>query len=109
MILQSISILLFLTQIKYNKHLDKIITFIGPLTFGVYIIHEHTLIRALFIKNLFNKDSSNLPLYSVINLILLRALKIFTISAFIDYLRHILFTLLRIRKICIFIEKIIFK
>ena len=109
MILQSISVLLFLTQIKYNKYLGKIITFIGPLTFGVYLIHEQPLIRAFIIRNLFAKNSNNLPLHSVVKLILLKALKIFTISACIDYLRHILFTILRIRKLCIFIEKIIFK
>ena len=108
-ILQSISVLLFLTQIKYNKFLGKIISFIGPLTFGVYLIHEHSLIRVFFIRNLFAKDSYNLHLHSIIKLILLRALKIFAICACIDYLRHILFTFLRIRKICIFIEKIIFK
>ena len=109
MILQSISVLLFLTQIKYNKYLAKIITFIGPLTFGIYLIHEHPLIRASIIRNLFTKDPINLPLLSVFKLILLRALKIFTISASIDYMRHILFTLLRIRKLCIFIEEIIFR
>ena len=109
MILQSISVLLFLTQIKYNKYLAKIITFIGPLTFGVYLIHEHNLIRAFIIRSLFAKDPNNLPLCSVVKLILLRGLKIFTISACIDYLRHILFTVLRIRKLCIFIEKIIFR
>ena len=109
MILQSISVLLFLTQIKYNKYLAKMITFIGPLTFGVYLIHEHTLIRAHIIRNLFAKDSQNLPCHYVVKLVLLRGLKIFAISACIDYLRHILFTLLRIRKLCIFIEKIIFK
>ena len=108
-ILQSISVLLFLTQIKYNKYLAKIITFIGPLTFGVYLIHDNKFIRAFIIKNLFTKDSNNLPLHSVIKLILLRSLKIFTISSCIDYMRYILFTLLKIRKICIFIEKIIFK
>lgn len=109
MILQSISVLLFLTQIKYNKFLGKIITFIGPLTFGIYLIHEHTLIRAFIIRNLFTKDSNNLSLISVVKLILLRALKIFTISAYIDYLRHILFIILRMRKFCNFIEKIIFR
>ena len=108
-ILQSISVLLFLIQIKYNKYLAKIISFIGPLTFGIYLIHEHKLIRSLFIRTLFAKDSNNLPLHSVIKLILLRAIKIFIISVSIDYLRHILFILLRIRKICIFIERIIFK
>ena len=109
MILQSISVLLFFTQIKYNKYLAKIIIFIGPLTFGVYLIHEHPLIRSHIIRNLFSKDSNNLSLNSVVKLILLRDLKILTISACIDYLRHLLFTLLRIRKICIFIEKIYFK
>ena len=105
MILQSISILLFLTQIKYNNYLAKIITFIGPLTFGVYLIHEHKLVRAFIIGNLFTKDSNNLPLHYIIKLILLRSLKIFAISACIDYLRYILFNLLRIRKIIIFLLK----
>ena len=61
MILQSISVLLFLTQIKYNKYLVKIITFIGPLTFGVYLMHDHILIRTFIIRNLFKKDPSNMP------------------------------------------------
>ncbi len=109
MIIQSISFLLFLTQIKFNnKYLTKIITFIGPLTFGIYLIHEHNFIRSFIIRNLFTKDSNNLPLHSVIKLILLRSLKIFTICTCIDYLRHILFVLLRIRKICTIIGKIIF-
>ena len=109
MILQSISVLLFFTQIKYNKYLAKIITFIGPLTFGVYLIHDNNLIRVFIIKNLFSKDPNNLPLHSVLKLILLRPLKIFAITACIDYLRHILFILLRIRKLCIFIIYNIFK
>ena len=109
MILQAISVLLFFTQIKYNKYLVKIINFIGPLTFGVYLIHEHTLINKFFIKNIFERDSNNLPLHSVIKFILLRALKVFSISICIDYVRYILFTFLRIRKICFFIEKVIFK
>ena len=109
MILQSISVLSFLTQIKYNKYLAKIITFVGPLTFGVYLIHDNPLIRTRIIRYLFSKDSKNLPLHTVIKLILLRALKILSMCTCIDYLRHLLFTLLRIRKICIFIEKLIYK
>ena len=109
MILQSISVLLFLTQIKYNKYLAKIITFIGPLTFGVYLIHEHILIRKFIVSKLFARDSNNLPLHLIVMLVLLRSLKIFAICACIDYVRNILFTFLTIRKICIFIEKIIFK
>ena len=109
MILQSICVLLLFTQIKYNQYLAKIITFIGPLTFGVYLIHDKPIIRDFVIKNLFKKDPYNLTLRIVIKLVLLRGLKIYGICVFIDYLRHILFTVLRIRKICILIEKIIFK
>jgi surface polysaccharide O-acyltransferase-like enzyme len=109
MISQSICVLLLFTQIKYNQYLGKIITFIGPLTFGVYLIHENPIIRNFIIKNLFKKDPYNLTLRIVIKLVLLRGLKIYGICVFIDYLRHILFTVLRIRKICILIEKIIFK
>jgi surface polysaccharide O-acyltransferase-like enzyme len=109
MILQSICVLLLFTQIKYNQYLAKIITFIGPLTFGVYLIHENQLIKEIIMKNIFKKEPYNLTLRIVIKLVLLKGLKLFGICAFIDYLRHISFTVLRIRKICIFIEKIMFK
>jgi len=109
MILQSICVLLLFTEIKYNKYLSKIITFIGPLTYGIYLIHDNVLIRENIIKHLFKNDPYNLPLIKVIKLVLLRGLKVFGICAFIDYLRHIAFTFLRIRTLCIFVEKIIFK
>ena len=109
MILQSICVLLLFTQIKYNKYLGKIITFIGPLTFGIYLIHDKPLVRDNIVKHLFIKDAYNLSLNIVIKLVFLRAVKIFGICVLIDYLRHIIFTALRIRTICILIEKIIFK
>ena len=61
------------------------------------------------IKHLFKNDPYNLPLLKVIKLVLLRGLKVFGICAFIDYLRHIAFTILRIRTLCTFVEKILFK
>ena len=109
MILQSLSIMLFLTIINYNKYISKIITFIGPLTFGIFLIHENEMLRKIIITNIFESYSVQLPFNSVIQIILLRALKIFGICLIIDYLRNILFRILQIRKILIFIEKLIFK
>ena len=103
MLTQSFSIILFLMQLKYNKYIAKIISFIGPLTFGVYLIHEHPLIRAYIIRALFNKDPINLPLKAVIKLIVFRTFIIFIICIIIDYFRNLLFRLLRIRKFCIFV------
>ena len=109
MILQTISITLFLSQLKYNKFLGKIITFLGPLTFGVYLIHEHDYVRSNIIRKLFNKDSNALSLRKVIFLVLYRSFLIFIICSIIDYIRHLIFTLFRVRKICIYLEKIIKK
>ena len=109
MILQAISITIFFTQIKYNKYIAKIITFIGPLTFGIYLIHDNVIIRDNVIHNIFIKVSNNLSLNAVIILLFFTGLKIFSICFIIDFIRHILFTILRIRKICIFIEKLMFK
>ena len=109
MILQSLSIMLFLTIINYNKYIAKIITFIGPLTFGIFLIHENNMIRKIMISNIFENYSSQLPLNTIIKIILLRALKIFGICLIIDYLRNILFRILQIRKILMIIEKLLFK
>ena len=104
MILQAISLTIFLSQFNYNKYLGKIITFLGPLTFGVYLIHEHPDVRSNIIKNLFTKDSKNLPLIKVIYLVLSRSLSLFFICSIIDYIRNVIFMLFKIRKICIFLE-----
>ena len=109
MILQSISLTSLLTHIKYNKYLGKIITFSGPLTFGIYLIHMHPIILNIITAKLYLKPPYNLSLCTIIKYILIKGLQIFGICLIIDYLRHILFTFLRIRKLCIFFESIIYK
>ena len=42
-------------------------------------------------------------------MIILKSLKFFLECIIIEYLRHLLFTILKIRKICQYIEKIAFK
>ena len=108
-ILQTISLSLFLLQIKYNKYISKIISFFGPLTFGVYLIHDNHYIRSNQIANIFKKEPNNLSVISTLGLVCNKSLKIFIICSFIDYIRHIIFTICRIRKICIFIENNTFK
>ena len=108
MILQSISIMLFITNVSYNEILAKIITFIGPLTFGVYLIHDNLKIRAKIMRDILNEYPSNLPFYKVIEALFTVSLKIFVKCIIIDYLRNILFRICQIRRICILIEKLLF-
>ena len=104
-VIQSITICLFFLQIHYNKYIVKVICFIGPLVFGVYLLHDNKLIRENVITHIFDNQPKNVKLISVFNLLLGKALKIFIFCIIIDYLRHLLFTLLRLKKIFILIEK----
>ena len=109
MISQAISIILFFSQIKYPKFIGKIITFLGPLTFGVYLIHVHEYIISNFFSNLFIKDPYNLSLQKVMFLVLYRGILIFFICSLIDYFRHLIFRFFKVRKICIFLENTVKK
>ena len=105
-VIQSISIILICGQIKYNKHIGKFISFFGPLTFSVYLTHNHIDLRNNLFTHLFDKYSPDLSFKSILSLILLKGTIIFYICIIIDYFRALLFKFLKIRKICIFIEKI---
>jgi len=105
MIFESFSVLIFFIHIKYNKYLAKIITFIAPLTFGTYLIHHHPIVKISILNKLFLKDSKNLPLNIIIKFVLFRGIKMFIICLIIDYFRNILFTIVKIKKICIYFEK----
>lgn len=108
-VIQTISIIFFLLQLKFNEHFGKIISFIGNLTFGVYLIHHNQYIKNDIMCNLFNNEKNNISLLSVYKLFLTKSLFVFIICIIIDYLRYFLFNLLKIRKICILLETKIFK
>ena len=106
---QAISLALFFLQLKYNYYLSKLITFFCPLTFAVYLIHINSNVSHNYLSRLFYGESYDLTVNEVIQMFLLKSVKIFVVCIIIDYLRHLLFTILRIRKICVFLEKIFFK
>ena len=103
-VIQSITICLFCLQLNFNKYLAKIICFLGPLIFSVYIIHHNTIILDHYVRNIFNNPPSDTSFNSILSIICLKSLIMLIASLIIDYLRHLLFTLLRIRKILMFIE-----
>jgi len=106
---QAIFITLFFLQLKYNEYLSKFITFFGPLTFGVYLIHFHKIVRKNYLSILLVRESYSLAFNEVIKMLILKCLKIFFVCIIIEYLRHLLFTIIKIRKICLLTEHFIFK
>ena len=103
-VIQSISICLFFLQINYNKYLGKIICFLGPLVFGTYLIHTNKIIFVNALNIIFDKQPRDSTLNSILSLLLIKSLKTLIICLIIEYFRHLLFTLLRIKKILIFLE-----
>ena len=102
---QSISACLFFMQINYNKYITKIICFLGPLAFGIYLIHTHPILIINSLKHIFDDAQNNISLNSIILLLLLKSLKIFLVCIIIDYFRNMIFTKLKLKKILISIEE----
>ena len=107
MIIQTFTIIIFIAQLNINKYISKVITFIGPLTFDVYLIHENPYIKNFRIKNYFIKYPDNLKLINVYLILLKEVFYIFSVSIFIAYIRNIIFRILHIRNICIKCELVI--
>lgn len=105
---EAIFITLFFLQLKYNEYLSKVIFFFSPLTFGVYLIHFHKIMRINYLSNLLNGESNNLTFTEVIKILIIKSLKYFLECIFIEYLRHLLFSILKIRKFCISMENLVF-
>jgi hypothetical protein len=106
---QAITLTLFFLQLKYNEYLSKLFTFIGPLTFAVYLIHLNSNVSKHYLSKILAGESYDLKANEVIQMFILKSVKIFVGCIILDYLRHLLFTTLKIRKICILAEKIYFK
>ena len=65
-ITQSISICLFFLQIHYNKYIAKIICFIGPLAFSIYLIHNNKIARDNLLRKALINQPKNISLNSVL-------------------------------------------
>ena len=107
--IQSVCITLFFLQMNYNKYISKITAFISPLVFSLYLIHLHPIVQIKILSFLFVNEPRIISFSELIILLIYKTVIIFGICIFIDYMRHLLFTFLRIRKICILLEKLIFK
>ena len=98
-----------MSQINNNKYLGNIISSIGNLIFGVYLIHNNKCIKEDIINNLFNNEKNDISVSSVYRLFMTKSLLILIICIIIDYLRNCLFHFLKIRKNCIILEKKLFE
>ena len=104
----SICFLNILSHLEIKKQFfQKIVSCLSPLTYGVYLLHNHILVRNYVIKNnylwLIKKNRNS---FVLILIEILESLKIFFFCSFIDYIRFLIFKLLKLKQICSMIYQI---
>lgn len=95
--LAAIFMLLFFANLKISPFLKKIIGFLSPMAFGVYLIHVHPLVFAGEFKNRFTQYAE-LPWILEILAVLGTAAVIYLICCSIDFIRLQIFKILHIRQ-----------
>ena len=109
MIFQTFAITISIAQIQFGKFISRMITFIGPLSFDIYLIHDNPLIRRRYVINSFNNYSYDMNLMSIFLIIVIKSIIIFTICIIIAFIRNKIFIKLKIKNMCDNIEIIITK
>ncbi len=97
MLLAAIGFLLFVVNLRIRNHAAaRVICFFAAPSFGVYLLHDHPLVRNRFINQSMNALTQSSSLFSVFGHVLLRALVIYLLCSVIELLRARLFRLLRV-------------
>lgn len=103
-LLCALMLLLAFRELPLPAWLSRCVSVLSPLTFGVYLIHDHPLVRRRLMYLRF--DSFNrLPAPLLVLCVALSAVAIFAVCALIEYLRTRLFRVLRVEQGCAWVEK----
>lgn len=100
-IISAVALFLFFVKLDIKGSiLKKIISLMSSVSFGVYLIHEHTIISSRFIEGISAPfATSSFPVF--ILKLLGTVVTIYLICSVIDYLRLLLFKALKVKNICI--------
>lgn len=97
-LIAGLCLLLLFSRVKQLPELPaRIVGFMAPSAFSVYLIHEHRMVRAGLIQNRFAGFGADSPLW-LMGKVLLAAVVIFALGVLIDQLRRFLFRWLRVRQ-----------
>lgn len=102
-IASGIFLFIFFKNLNPPKFFCKIIAFLSPLAFSVYIIHVHPLVWQHLMKDWF-RPLADLPTPLMALAVIGAALGLYLACSLIDILRHYLFKLLRLQKLVFAIE-----
>ena len=97
MLAAAVFLLLAFEHIQFKAAVTKVIAFLSPLAFSVYLIHEQEQIKNNFIVNNFIWIAK-LPTYQMILLVIGAVISIYVLCSGIDLIRHYLFKALKLKE-----------
>ena len=106
-LLLSICICVLFSRIRPKGFAKKLIGWLSPLTFGVYILHVHPAFWSWFEDRFV--FLAELPAALILPAVLGTALVLYLIFSLVDWLRSLLFRLARVRKLCDRLEVWLFR
>lgn len=98
MLASSIFLLLAFEKINFGAAFTKIVAFLSPLAFSVYLIHVQHFVFEKILKDRFLWVASR-PLYQMLPLVFALALAVYFICSAIDFIRLELFKAVRLREL----------
>ncbi len=96
-VIMAVCMFLFFIKINFCEIFQKMLKFLSPLAFGVYLISEHPYLRQLIIENKFASLAEK-NAFLMVGIVLLSALVIFVGSIIVEWLRRLLFKVVGIDK-----------
>lgn len=103
-LLAGIALLMIFADMKLKSPIKKVIAFLAPMTFSVYLIHVHPCIYSFEIRNAFTK-LTELPVFVYPFAIIGCGAAIYICCTMIDIPRFYLFKLLHIRQFSEFLDR----
>lgn len=102
-LVESVALLVGFSKLRLGK-MGRVIGFLAPGAFGVFLIHTHPLIWTTFMLNRYESFGAY-PAWKMILAVLLAVLCLYFICTAIDLLRHYFFKLIRLKAGIEFLEK----
>lgn len=106
-LLMAVMLLAIFSKMELRVNLQKVIGFVAPLAFGVYLLHESPLIRDNFVSGKFAYYLNFNPVVALLAVIG-TIMAVFVIGLAVEYLRQKIFALIKVKKFSIWIEGLIF-
>ena len=94
--LMGVMLVVLFADMKVPARLGKIVTFLAPASFGVYLIHLHPLVQNHILMDAF-VGLGDIPGWALLPVAILLTVGVYLVCSGIDLLRHYLFKLCKVK------------